>query len=280
MPKYLAPYWPHSDPNTPEPTPAAQHPSSGPCPGRCNSAWRAAEARRDGTGTPHTITPRAGHPVWCAPCTTGIRGAVGDMPELAVRLHLEIGAGTTTNGSDERVSGSRERALHEHQAAAFALEETAGFLADWEDTVRADRNLSPRTRGDRGHANTVAHSARFLLIHLAWLLTEHPEPDASEGFGRDLLALHRKAQAMTKTGEVRPERCEGVYCPNCDLYALEWEVDPDTGAATGDVRCRVCRPRFVMTPDEYRRWTRMLGHEAREQGYVTPQVLADAGLGR
>jgi hypothetical protein len=282
------PYWVHSDP---EPAPETTAPDATPCVGRCNAAWRAAEQRKADRGTEHTLKPRAGYPIWCPPCATSIRGALGDMPELAVRLHVEISAGASATALDDdlNVTGSRERALHEHEAIVFTLEEAAGFLTDWEDTVRAQRDLPPRTSGHQQskQAKAVETSSRFLQRHLAWLLDEHPDtaPEgderlASEGFGLDLLAMHRKAQAMTKTGEVRPEPCEGVFCPSCDLRSLEWEVDPDTNAATGYVRCRVCRPRFVMTADEYHQWTKMEDHDARKRGLATPAVLAKAGLAR
>lgn len=282
------PYWPHSQPE-PESEPAAA--TDTPCPGSCNRAWRAAEARKAEKGTEHTLKPRPGFPIWCPPCTTGIRGALGDMPELAVRLHIEIAAGTSATALDDdlNVSGSRERALHEHEATVFALEEIAGFVADWEDTVRTQRGLPPRTADytRAKQAKAVETSSRFLQRHLAWLLDEHPdiappgeERLGGEGFGLDLLALHRKAQALTKTGDVRPEACDGVFCPNCDLRSLEWEVDDVTGAMTGYVRCRVCRPRFVMTSDEYYQWTKMEDHDARKRGLATRAVLVDAGLTR
>lgn len=279
-------HWEHDNPAGPEvstPQPA--------CPGKCNAAWRAAENRKAEKGIEHTLQPRPGQPVWCPPCTTAIRGALQDMPELAVRLHIEIGTGATTAAleDDLNISGSRERALHEHQAPAFALEETAMFLADWENTVRSGLDLpgGAETLDLRALARTVETSSRFLQRHLTWLLAEHPESapegeerQASEGFGLELLVLHFKAQGLTKTGEVRPEWCDGVFCPNCDLRALEWEVDPDTGSATGDVRCRVCRPRFVMTRDEYYQWTKMEDHDARKRGLATREALAVAGLPR
>lgn len=267
------PYWVHSQPEPP--TPPDEH---DPCPGFCNAAWRAAENRRENTGTPHTLTPRPGDPVWCRPCTTAIRCALADLPDLAILLQLQVTCATRED-TGEYVSGSRERPLYPGDTYALTIEEIAVFLADWEDTVRRDRNLAEVRRAGQRHGATITGACAFLPKHLEWLLAEHPERDASEGFGLDLLALHRRAQAMTKSTEVRPQRCDGVKCPVCDLSALEWEVDT-AGRATGDVRCRVCRPRFVMTAGEYEQWTKMLDHDARTQGLVTPQVLADAGLTR
>lgn len=256
-------------------TPA--NPDAPPCPGTCNTAWRAAEDRKERRGTTHTLTPRPGQPVWCPPCVTAIRGALQDTPTLAVLLHMQI-LRATPAGS-EFVSGSRERPLHENETYALAIEELATFLGDWEDTVREQRHLPALRHYTDNHFVTIDNACRFLPAHLTWLLAKHPEREASEGFGLELLALHRRTQGMTKSGDVRPERCDGVQCPNCDLRALEWEVDAN-GAATGDVRCRVCRPKFVLTRGEYEQWTRMLAHEARGHGLATPGVLASAGLPR
>lgn len=275
MPRYKGPYWIHSQP---EPAPEPERiPTGTPCPGTCNAAYRAAEQRRDTKGTTHTLTPRAGDPVWCRPCTTAIRGALADMPDLAVLLHLQVRFATAEDG--EYVSGSKERALYPGDAYALAIEEIATFLSDWEDTVRRDRDLPAQRPPGQRPGTVITNACMFLPRHLDWLLAEHPERDASEGFGTDLLTLHRRAQGMTKSAEVRPQCCDGVKCPVCDLSALEWEVDA-SGRATGDVRCRVCRPRMVMTAGEYEQWTKMLDHDARAQGLATPQVLADAGLPR
>ena len=258
--------------------PPAPDTDATPCPGTCNTAWRAAEDRKERKGTPHTLTPRRGQPVWCPPCVTAVRGALADLPTLAVLLHLQILRATAADS--EFVSGSRERALFENEAYALAIEELAIFLGDWEDTVRHQRALTALRHYTDNHFVTIDNAARFLPRHLTWLLAQHPDREASEGFGLDLLALYRRAQGMTKSGEVYPERCDGVECPNCYLHSLEWEVDKDLGKPTGNVCCRVCRPRFVMTPREYELWTKKLDYDARQRGLATPQVLADAGLSR
>jgi hypothetical protein len=262
----------HQQDDTPAPNPDAA-----PCPGACNSAWRAAEDRKERRGATHTLTARAGQPVWCPPCVTAIRGALQDLPKLAVLLHMQI-LRATAAGS-EFVSGSRERPLYENEAYALAVEELATFLGDWEDTVREQRGLEALRHYTGNQFVTIDNACRFLPGHLTWLLARHPDREMSEGFGLDLTALYRRAQGMTKSGDVRPEHCDGVLCPNCDLRALEWEVDVN-GMATGNVRCRVCRPKFVMTRGEYEQWTKMLAHEARDRGLATTDVLASAGLPR
>lgn len=239
------------------------------CPGRCNSGYRFAEERY-GTGG-HAYEPREGQPVWCPPCATRIRGALCDMPEIAVRLQLEIDSGTAASASDEEfVAGSKERALHEHQAPAFTLEEIAGWLADWEDTVRQQCGLPDRQPQPTQH-KTVEASSWFLRHHLNWLLAE-ADHEAAEGFGIEILALHCKAQFLTKSQDVTPDRCHGVACPYCDGLCLEREVD-ELGMATGYIRCRRCRPILRLSPEEYRRWTGMLAADARARGLAAYEKL-------
>ncbi len=260
----------HQPDTAPEPETHTDAPA---CPGRCNSGWRAAEARTAETGIRHDYEPRQGQPVWCPPCTTLIRGALCDTPELAVRLQIEIDSGAASSATEEEiVNGSKERALHEHQAPVFALEELSMWLADWEDTVRSVRHL-PERHPQRTQHKTVEVSSLFLRHHLDWILTEH-DREAAEGFGLELLGLHRKTQILTRTHDVLPERCYGVACPYCDKNALEWEVD-ELGMATGNVKCRKCRPILRMTPVEYERWTKMFAADVHARGYAPMAKLRE-----
>lgn len=249
------------------------------CPGRCNAGWRAAERRYYADGTDHTLEPWPGQPVWCPPCTTAIRAAIADMPELAVRLVLEVDSGVAAALS-EYVSGSKERRLHEHEAAAFALEDLATFIGDWDDYTRRDRNLPSTRNHTLDHAHTVAASSRFLLIHLDWILTQHPGDhdvtgaDVAEGFGIELLALYRRVQNLTSAQDVEPVRIAGVPCTNCDRMTLEHEVD-DAGKQTGYIRCRRCKPTVRLAPDEYHQWTRLIAAGDKARALATPERLAE-----
>jgi hypothetical protein len=264
--------------NAPPPplTPAEyQHPDSQPCPGRCNAGYRAAERTQAEDGKPHEVAPRYGQPVWCPPCATAIRGALQDLPELAVRLSMEINSGIGAAASEAQgiVAGTRERAVHEHQAATFALDELAEWVAEWEDKIRKARALPDR----EPHINplhTVLRSSIFLRRHLAWVLAEHPEHDARLGIGKTLLTLYRRLQLMTKTQPVEPERCLGVRCPECDKLSLEYQLDKH-GVPTGYIRCRVCRPEFTMPAAEYKAQTVKQALTARDRGKVSPAMIAE-----
>lgn len=223
-----------------EPAPEPQHASTHPdCPGKCNAAYRAAEKRREDKGTDHDLEPHPGQPVWCGTCTTALRGALGDWPDLATRLQEEIDAGISCAQSEEAfVSGSKSRPVHEHEAESFLLDEYAEWIGSWADTIRAQRDLPPRTSTDlhQHPLHVIADATAFLLPHLTWHLAGRPadEWEIAREFGLELLGYHRRAQTLTSAGiDVRPRRCDGVPCPMCDGFCLEWEVE--TAGAQGRV---------------------------------------------
>lgn len=224
MSKYDArPYWPHSQDET-EPI-ANDAPA---CPGKCNAAWRAAEKRVQLHGGEHDYEPWPGQPVWCPPCTTEIRGALTDWPDLASRLREEIGSGVKVR-LGEHVSGSKNRPIHEHEAPSLLLDEMAEWLPEWAATIARHRGL-PERLGHRPGADPVREisgACGFLLIHLDWHLADRPEGERelAEGFGLELLAATRKARALTGTQQAEPVRVFGVPCPHCDRKALEYEIE-------------------------------------------------------
>lgn len=245
------------------------------CAGRCNAQWRAAERRYENTGTDHTLEPREGSPVWCPPCTTSIRAALAELPALADMLLQEIESGVSA-AMTEYVSGSRNRPVHDHEAASFLLDEVCEWIREWEDTVRRELELVERKPALTQYA-TIHGAVAFLLPHLGWHIGGRTAPeydrlhspdwtgaDIARDFGSTLLSYHRRAQGQTGSGDVEPVRCEGVRCRECDSFTLEYEVDAN-GMMTGAVRCRRCRPLLVYTAEEYAQWVAMLAHAARKQ---------------
>lgn len=220
------------------------------CPGRCNAAWRAAERRYETTGTDHDLEPRDGQPVWCPPCTTAIRGALADMPELAVALREEVESGISAAIS-EFVSGSKNRPVHDHEAASFLLDEATEWIAEWEDTVRQELGLKPRQH-TVNRLITIGGAVEMLLTHLDWHLAgrcgtewdhlytaDFTGADISCDFGTDLLRYHRQAQVLTGNQDPEPVRIVGVICPGCGYKALEHEVEPETARKMSVTRYRV-----------------------------------------
>lgn len=204
------------------------------CPGRCNSAWRAAERRYENTGVDHDLEPRDGQPVWCPPCTTAIRIALADWPDLAARLVEEVESGVSA-AMAEYVSGSKNRPVHDHEAASFLLDEFAEWAGQWEATIRCEMRLAARRpAGDPRTA--IRNAVAFLLPHLDWHLApagdrfgDVPAAEVIEEFGLDLLRYHRRAQALTGMQDPEPVRVVGVPCPICDYKALEHEVESESG---------------------------------------------------
>lgn len=226
------------------------------CPGPCSSAWRRAEADRLTKGVQHDLTPRAGDPVWCGPCARHLHTELGALPHLAARLLLEMENATSSGG--EHVSGSRERPIHSREKYSFAIDDIDGVLDDWATAVWEERHLTaqrPARQGPRISASTA-----LLVTHFEWLIAEHPNPEASELFGLEVRRVHRHATTLTHTSDVRPERCDGVICPRCDVMSLEHELDWQ-GRATGYIACRSCGT--LLSAAEYERWLKMLSAPLR-----------------
>lgn len=205
------------------------------CPGRCNSAWRAAERRYETTGVDHNLEPRNGQPVWCPPCTTAIRAALADMPDLTGKLRNEIESGVSA-AMTEYVSGSKNRPIHDHEAESLLLDEFGRWIIDWEDTVRAELQLADRRVASES-ADAIKASCGFLLPHLDWHLAGRARleygdiagADIAADFGTELLGYYRSAQRLTGSQDPDPVRCVGVPCPICDRYSLEEEVEDEAG---------------------------------------------------
>lgn len=197
------------------------------------------------------LAPRAGDPTWCQPCTRYLRSELDALPYLVARIQLEI-ENATGNGT-EHVSGSKERPIHAREKYAFCIEAIDGVLAEWAGAVIEDRNLTTTLPAKQGPRISAATS--LLLIHFGWLIAEHPEPAASKAFGLEIRRMHRVAAGLTHTNDVRPERCDGVACPKCDLLMLEHELDWQ-GRATGYIACANCGD--LMTLAEYERWLKLL----------------------
>lgn len=228
------------------------------CPGQCNARSRRAEQHAAETGEPHDVSARAGEPVWCRPCTAAVLSALRDMPELAVRLQLEVENGTTAPG--EHVSGSRERPLHQRQVPARLIEEIGHTLTAWEDDVRDHHTLSARRR-ELATGPAITAATKFLHAHFDWVMQTH-DPAATEAFGSELLSLYRRTQRVTKTDEPRPVMCAGVPCPRCDMMTLERELHSD-GSETGYIHCRYCPS--LLNQVEYERWTKLVAEPHRKR---------------
>lgn len=210
------------------------------CPGRCNAAWRAAEQRYIKTGIDHDLEYREGAPIWCAPCTTAIRAALADMPDLADALREEVESGISAAIS-EFVSGSKNRPVHDHEAASFLLDEIAEWIGEWDATVRRELGLNEHQQACT-HFATINRAAELLMPHLNWQLAGRLGPEwnhlypadwtgaeVASDFGVQLLEFYQKAQHLTATPDPKPVRLYGIKCPNCDRMALEWEVEGETG---------------------------------------------------
>lgn len=261
------PYWIHPGSSTPAPT------STIPCPGEHNDDARYAE----GEDEPDLV---AGDPIWCASCTTAFRSALLYLPGLADALQVEIEEGTSV--APERVSGTRTRALHEHQAQALLIDEIHDLLTQLDDVVREWRNFTARRRDVR-HQPAIHRSAAFLHAHYEWILTKAPGTADPQGlvrtFNDRLRRLDRRAMRLTHQQDAKPEDCIGVPCKNdsCGMKNLVRAVEK-SGADRGEIVCEACGHKLTL--DEYRDWAKRWGifeyeHlDAEQLAYFKPAVAA------
>jgi hypothetical protein len=157
-------------------------------------------------------------------------------------------------------SGSRERPIHARERYTFCIEDIDGVLDSWACAVREDRHLTaprPARQGPRINASTT-----LLITHYEWLIAEHPEPAASEAFGLEVRRVYQRASRLTRTDAVRPERCDGVPCPRCDLKMLQHDIDWQ-GRSTGYIACAGCET--LLSAAEYERWLKMLAAPLRRR---------------
>jgi hypothetical protein len=296
-------------------TVAPEEPTGPPCPGTCNTAWRAAERHATDSGIPHSLQPHHGDPVWCTACHTRIRGALADLADLAQLLADEIVSGVSA-ALTEYVSGSKTRPIHDHEAPSFLLDEIAEWLGAREDTIRRGRDLAGRI-DHRNPISAILASTSFLTTHLDWALVHGADTDTPDVLGAQILHYQRRAQLLTGAADPEPVRIDGVACPLCDRCCLEHELEQGTrrarlstylldpagrhvhyqgphplrdetwtnrrvtttaptsltGALTGYIACRRCKPVFRMAPVEYDRWTGMLARDACARGYAPVEKL-------
>jgi hypothetical protein len=193
-----------------------------PCPGRCNRAWRTAEAERATHGTSHDLTPTWGDPVHCARCAGQARNQLAELPELLAAIWIEATHGTPKGMHTGTIGRAATHPAWPGQAPRLLTDHIAGGIAELEDDIRALRRLSGRP--DRRREGVVITSAvAFLLAHLDWALTNHPlavEPHdrLSGNPAAQIGAWHRAAQRFT----ARDTRLDHhrVPCPRCELLTL------------------------------------------------------------
>lgn len=235
---------------TPNTAAAAPETPPYPCPGYHNDPWRYAENPDDNHEHPDNYAH--GKPIWCERCTDRLHATLEYLPRLAASLALELEH--ATDQKPERVSGTRARALHAHQAQALLINEIYDVLTQWEDETRTARGFTPRPR-DRRQGAAISAARVFLLAHLDWILTKAPETGDPQGVVRAFIdrvnRIERCGMRLTHQTEARPEPCIGVPCKRCDWRALVRAVDK-TGAAIGDVECENCHHR--LSAEEYRAW--------------------------
>lgn len=231
-----------------------------PCPGRCNNAWRKAEAARETSSTDHDLKPTWGNPVHCDHCIRRAHTELAELPELLAAIWLEA-----TNGTRGLPTGtighSPSHPAWPGQASRLLTDHIAGGLTDLEDDIRNLRQLSRRPNRVREGA-TITRSVTFLLAHLDWALAEHPlatevHDQLSGNPAAEIDTWHRIAQRFTSR-DTRLEHYR-IPCPRCSLLTLF------RGDADDYIECRNTACGLLLTPVEYLQHTKKLAAQCSRQ---------------
>lgn len=224
-----------------------------PCPGRCNVSYR--EALSVGNDLLH---PVAGLPCWCGNCAKTIRQALRMLP-LAYQALDAVTFMTREPG--EHVSGTKTPPSP--SPGGDAQDELLRTMTSWEDDLRywAKYNRSPihmwkhqpgAGRDASGPLLTLDAACTYLNAHFDVMMARE---ECAADFGREILSLFTRAQAMVKTGPQR--RRLPLPCPSCDFLTLVQEE-----GVAGRPWYISCDPRpggcgRLYTPEEWEWWVQV-----------------------
>lgn len=270
------PYWVHSQQDAPR---------SGPQRSCARDIYCCGSTVTIGDDGERVITPALCHETFCPKCRLQVYRALGDIPELWVRLHCELGEKGIQGR--ERVDVSRSAPLPLRADIDALLREHVDILASWDERVRLAAGLVlPDTQAQRrrpDHGRMVAEFCATLQAHLDALLALPPDamarcyplhdleriPEGAHGrthlpagyaevtvelsgadAGEEILGLRYNARSVL--GETRMTERLDVPCPDpsCDLLMLV-RVQGSEYAA----ECRACGR--LLTEQEYGAWTKL-----------------------
>ena len=229
-------------------------------------------------------TPALTYSVFCMKCHSATYRALGDLPELWVRLHCELGS---KGQATERVTMSRSAPLPLRADIDAQLREITSVLASWDERVATAERLSVRdteaTRRRTDHGRLTADLCKTLQVFLDTLLHLPPDamarsyslhdlgriPEGAHGrtntiggyaevtvdlsgadAGSEILGLHYRARSVL--GETRMTERLDVPCPDpaCDLLMLVRVQGSEYSA-----ECKACGR--LLNTTEYHQWVNL-----------------------
>ena len=205
------------------------------------------------------LSPTEGLPVWCGPCAIKIRAALRMLPLAYQALDAVV---YMTKDVPERVSGSREKPSP--APGVDMQDEMLQTIRSWEDDLCywVKYNRSPQHhwhwiagagRDDKAPLLTLEKACAFLYGSFDLMMDRE---ECAADFGREILSLFTRTQAMVKNGPQR--RRLPLPCPHCDLLTLLQEE-----GMAGRPWYIVCETRpggcgTLYTPEEYEWWVEVL----------------------
>lgn len=269
---------------------------------RCARAARCTDRALTADGE---LTPAAADPglPFCRADIHAITRALTGMTERYVHLHTQIGL--KGQGGGVRVTMSKTAPIPIRLDVDALIRHMIVILCSWDERIAAQARLSrpdtllSRCRRDqkiipaavaalsprvtvllqlppetmwravtlRAAADPPAGAVTRLHKHAGWaeMLTDLSGADA----GLELLDLEHKCRATLGQTLPPPVALDGVPCRRCELLGLEVAPEPQYRSVCAD-----CGD--LLTPEEYREWTRRYSVWAR--GQVTAGDIEPADL--
>lgn len=193
--------------------------------------------------------PRWGPAPFCARDTQLIDGALAELPQLYVELHLELGRYGSASG--QRVSGTRERATPVRLEVDALMRQLHWTLVTWHELTADAVGQTVRTALRQRAGVEVGAACKVLRGQLGVLLRLPPSAVIRAGVvveldgvqaGLELLRVHARARALL--GRHRYVQVREAPCERCGTYALTREAGAEL------TRCAEC------------------GHHTDEDGYL------------
>jgi hypothetical protein len=228
----------------------------------CARGDRCSDPRLTSEGGKTVRLPALTYQAFCPQDRNAVAKALGDLPELFVRVHQRLDKSFTVAGGPV-VAVSKSAPVPISLAADELLRLILATLVSWEERVRDVARLVPldtHTSRHRRDGAVLTQAWTILAAHLDALLSLPAEMMArgdtleelsGADAGLELLYLAHRCRRLLTDNRQPPRHCSGVYC-DCGFAEL-YETLDDHGQPDG-AKCRACRAEYDQ--DQYADLTR------------------------
>lgn len=220
-------------------------------------------------------------------CASRLGGWLAELGDLLPQLPAALVPGSA--GEGPRVTGSRDAPMPLRLSVLNLLGPSAGrdrrmsvadgldpgdhrsgemqhgeeplpsVLRYWARLVAEARSMTAPTDGALHSMRRLLALRSFLARHHDWITAQHWAGE----YAADVHAAWRTCRSVLGTWPLKPEHCDGVFCPRCDAAAL-YRIAGQDGRLC-DLSAGGCGKWY--DDDESAQWVRLSAHFAKVEGY-------------